>query len=193
MNKNFPDKWDNAKDKVTIKLINTNLNQALLAAYVHRDLIELGLSITYVLKTRKGLSEEISKDVLDMWGITEEDLYSAALDTVRNDVYVIPLESLLGTISLTKPFSYCVTNRYEKFGASSILLDEVREVIAKKLGGDYYIVPSSVHEMIAMRSENATPEGLLELVKEVNGMLHAGEFLAESVYYCTSNKMVKVA
>ena len=55
--------------------------------------------------------------------------------------------------------------------------------LSKKVGTDLYILPSSVHEVIAVSTDMGTPETLSEMVREVNGtQVSEEEQLSDHVY-----------
>ena len=55
--------------------------------------------------------------------------------------------------------------------------------LCEKIGTDLYILPSSVHEVIAVSSELGTPDELSQMVREVNGSQVAPEEqLSDHVY-----------
>ena len=45
---------------------------------------------------------------------------------------------------------YVLTNRYRNFGAACLLYEGCLERIGEKLGGEFYVLPSSVHEVIIL-------------------------------------------
>ncbi|MCR5210862.1 MAG: DUF5688 family protein [Lachnospiraceae bacterium] len=78
-----------------------------------------------------------------------------------------------------------VSNSLKYFGAACMLYENVLSELAKRIGGGFYLLPSSVHEFIAVdeRYVNA-PEELAEMVKEVNAtQVRPDEVLTDSVYH----------
>ena len=61
--------------------------------------------------------------------------------------------------------SYVLTNT--NLASSKISLEELDEA-AKKMNGDFYILPSSIHELLAVPVSTAEIEELRQMVKEVN-------------------------
>ena len=57
-------------------------------------------------------------------------------------------------------------------------------MIAEKVGGDYFVLPSSVHEVLIMpKSEDMDPKELRNMVQDVNATQVAeGEILSDQVY-----------
>lgn len=48
------------------------------------------------------------------------------------------------------PVMYVMTNPKKRFGAAVILQEKYLENVAEQIGGSYYILPSSIHELIAV-------------------------------------------
>lgn len=79
-----------------------------------------------------------------------------------------------------------VTNAEAYYGASALLFEDTLFSFAEILGKNYYIIPSSVHELILMPGEdNQIPEQkLVDMVREVNNdMLSSREFLTDDIFY----------
>ncbi len=78
---------------------------------------------------------------------------------------------------------YIISNKSKINGAASMFYEDALSGLCEKLGTDLYILPSSVHEVIAVSSEMGTPEELSQMVREVNGSQVAPEEqLSDHVY-----------
>ena len=77
------------------------------------------------------------------------------------------------------------------FGAASLLYPGVVDSFARKVGGDFYILPSSIHEVILLpEGGRETRNQLYEMVAYANYRMGDKEkFLSGSVYYYDSKKM----
>ena len=83
------------------------------------------------------------------------------------------------------PKMYVVGNETKSYGASAILYEDFLLDFAKKLQCDFYILPSSVHEVILLPVENEENEiyKLKEMVYEVNHTeLPEEDILSDSIY-----------
>lgn len=62
---------------------------------------------------------------------------------------------------------------------------DIQDMIAKKLNGDYYVLPSSRHEVILLPEEDAMPlEEMTELVQSVNrSEVSEEDFLSDQVQH----------
>lgn len=77
------------------------------------------------------------------------------------------------------------------FGAASLLYPGILQEISRKLKSGFYILPSSVHEVILLpQGGTETKERLQELVNSANQkMKDKSGFLSEHVYYYDRNNM----
>ena len=66
------------------------------------------------------------------------------------------------------PQMYVLTNARKLHGANIMLYKEYLEIAAEKMNGDFYILPSSIHELLAVPVSTAELEELRQMVKEVN-------------------------
>ncbi len=80
---------------------------------------------------------------------------------------------------------YVLTNRKKLYGAACMLYPEVLKNFSEKLGQDFYVLPSSVHEVILVPANSeADQESLREIVTDINRTQVAEEeILADSVYF----------
>lgn len=63
---------------------------------------------------------------------------------------------------------YVITNESKLFGATSMLYEETLYELAEKIGSDLYILPSSIHEVIAVSADFGSPDEWAEMVYESN-------------------------
>ena len=85
---------------------------------------------------------------------------------------------------------YIMTNRQEVNGASVLLYDDVLQTFALKKKTDFYILPSSIHEVILVPSDRIdNPSDLFTMVEDANRTVVAlGDILSDSVYYYNREK-----
>lgn len=149
-------------------------------------------------------SEDMARYGLDRF--SEEELYNLALENtkrlfpgcIRNimgilaesgcpvpDIEDIPAEERLYVITNTKGIS----------GATSILYNGILKEMADAIGGDFYIIPSSIHEVLCISSNGKDAESLKCLVGEVNNdIVDNQDRLSYSVYlYEVESGSIKVA
>ncbi|MDO5410683.1 MAG: DUF5688 family protein [Lachnospiraceae bacterium] len=83
------------------------------------------------------------------------------------------------------PEMFVLTNQSRCNGAAAILYDNALQQAADHIGGSFYILPSSIHEVILLPDEeDFEPANLIEMVKEINSNdVAATERLSDTIYY----------
>jgi peptide subunit release factor 1 (eRF1) len=87
---------------------------------------------------------------------------------------------------------YVMTNSTNSNGSIYMTDRDVLDDFAEKMSSNFYIIPSSVHEVILYPDdEMLSKEQLQEMVSEVNRyVLSDVEYLSDSVYYYDRDKKV---
>lgn len=85
---------------------------------------------------------------------------------------------------------FVLTNKQKLYGAACMLYPEVLKNFAEKMRQDFYVLPSSVHEVILVPANAGTDqESLREIVTDINRTQVAeDEVLADSVYFYSRNR-----
>lgn len=191
--------FDQIKERLFLKLLNEE---------VHREIVEKGPSVRIVdLVAVYGLllnSDEegcmtmhVNHQMLERWGIEEAKLFEWALENTRKlfGVKMVPLSKVIkGYLNADdvkgiqseglNDEMYVITNKDGSYGASMILMPNVLNALAEKIGKDLILIPSSVHEMMAFGADDKYSVKLLnELIREVNKTLNPLEVLAEHAYF----------
>ena len=82
-----------------------------------------------------------------------------------------------------------MTNKRRKYGASILLFEDELAAVAEKMHGDFYILPSSVHEVLAVPEDLMKDQELKEMVKNINDSEVAEEeILSYTIYKYNCNK-----
>ena len=127
---------------------------------------------------------------MQRWGISRKKLYQTAAENMADTpVYLEQMEDFLEEYGLEVPKSgmYVLSCGEKEFGAAVIVNSNVMKDCARRLGEDYYVLPSSIHEVILLPKSLATcHEDLDELVQEVNETCVSQEdYLSDHAYlYC---------
>ena len=193
---------DKAKDNIIFQLINTEKNKNLLSNVPHRQFLDLSIIYRWLVnEDEEGISSAmIHNSLAEKLGLSEEELFELALDNTKR--IMTPAvrtmwEVLFGAKGMPPTFGeipednqiYVISNSKNINGAGSILYEEKLHELAEKIGTDLYILPSSVHEVIAVSSEIGTPEKLSEMVRKVNGTdVAEEEQLSDHVYFYDKEK-----
>ncbi len=193
------------KEHVIFQLVNTEQNKEMLANMPHREFKDLSIIYKVVLKmTDEGLySTAVTNKYAEHEDITEPDLFKCA---AKNTKELFPpviksmadvireifskdgmpteiAEAMVGEIS-DDQMMYVITNDVGINGAVSMLYEDGLHDLAEHLGSDLYILPSSIHEVIAVSADMGNPNELAEMVSEVNmSVVSIGDRLSNQVYY----------
>ena len=155
--------FNGIKDRVLCKLVNREQNKLILEKCPNRDFFDL--AIVYYCVEMSSDNEYgswlVTNAVFDEWNVTEEELFDAAISNLKNQVEwkIIDIWDLLAEMTgdtyypqefdkdYDGPKMYVLTNDIKIFGASAMLDDKVLFEFARK-HGNFYILPSSIHELI---------------------------------------------
>ena len=79
---------------------------------------------------------------------------------------------------------FVLTNREQYLGASVLLRGDYLEKIADAMDEDFYIIPSSIHEILILRyDESIDPCELVRVIRDVNAnVVEEQEVLSDSLY-----------
>lgn len=195
------------KDQVVMMLINTEQNREMLADLPHREFQDLSVIYRYVIsQNEQGMTSfKVTNELMEQAGMTPEELFQYAAENTKKmfpprikrmedvmfgmmDEEGIPDEvaDLFQTDRNPKESMWVISNSRGINGAVSMLYDENLNKLADRIGTDLYIMPSSVHEVIAVSVEmgNGNPEELAEMVQEANmSVVELEDRLSNNVYH----------
>lgn len=119
--------------------------------------------------------------------VTTEQIYRAKANTVRNVVIGDMIDVMLGGgygIDDWEPsdeLMNVVTTVDRADGAGILYCSEFLKAMRDMIG-EYYILPSSIHDILFVPKEAGERDALVNLVCEVNATLSDNEFLADDVF-----------
>ena len=188
--------FEKVKDKIVCKLVSYEKNQYILSMVPHRRFLDLAVVYYYKLEDPVigKASILIQNAHLELWGIGQGILQELA---DQNTLKLLPYE-FLGIEELMKritgvgiPYDvpdpvklYVLTNTEQYYGAVNMTFGCVLDAVYQKLGRDYYVLPSSIHECMILEAEGSmTPGALRMMVEEINAeCVEESEVLGNSVY-----------
>lgn len=204
--------YEVVKGEIFPRLVNLEKNTTRLqnVPYMQRE----DLAITYHVKVsgnRDSIgSLMITNELMEVYGVTKEKLHIQAMENMErlSSPVFLPLGEMIVDV-MTEDFGrnegvsqeeakeyvkdmiptggpnvYCLTNQYKMNGAVGIMSESIQQMVADRVGGDYYVLPSSVHEvLIVPQSAGMDPEELTDMVNTVNeGCVMQDEILSDHVY-----------
>ena len=181
------------KDKVFFSLINAEQNRELLNTVPHREFEDLAIVYRWNIGAGSDgvYTNLVDNDLAKKEGLTENDLYNAANKNTK-ELFPVLVKNMNEFISeimfgdselsgeMEEEFKevmmetqdersmYVITNESKLFGATSMLYEETLYELAEKIGSDLYILPSSIHEVIAVSADFGSPDEWAEMVYEIN-------------------------
>nr|DAG03580.1 MAG TPA: Protein of unknown function (DUF1444) [Siphoviridae sp. ctVOP12] len=193
------EKWIDRKfilDHVEYQLVNAERNAEKLKDIPGKKIADLVAIYRVVVSADEDamMSYVLTKANLDRSGISFEELDEAAKKNTEKSGFSVRTMSevmceLMGVNVGQEieepdgPQMYILTNARKLHGANIMLYKEYLEIAAEKMNGDFYIIPSSIHELIAVPVSVYGLEELREMVKEANdNQLAPEETLGYEVY-----------
>lgn len=198
--------YEEIRERVVFKLIHCSKNKLLLRQVPYMEVLDLAI-VFYVLldlDKRGTASIQICNEHLEMWGISKDDLFLTSIQNVRK---ILPAEfftmqhaieqmlevteddeaeNLLDEVRREKrDVMYILTNPSRNYGAACMMYPHVLEMIGDILREDFYVLPSSVHEVIIVPDSKALEqEEMDEMVVEINEtQVEPEEVLSDHAYF----------
>lgn len=185
--------YEGVKDRIVFKLINTVKNRKFLNSVPHIPFLDLS-AVFYVLleATEEGTAAmTVNRSHMEQWGIQTAELWE---DAVRNSRRLLPAEfftmnyalkemlrgsadcaeedaaeNLLVRNTCSRDGMYVLSNKYRNYGAACIAYPHVMEMIGGILKTNYYVLPSSVHEVVIVPCCGSISMAELDdMVKDIN-------------------------
>ena len=201
----FDSLYGDANEKVVFQHVNTEQNRSFLEQVPHREFQDLSIIYKVVVNVDdRGIqSTNVTNSLAKRLGMNEEQLFKCAAENTRrifppklrsmNDVMKdmflrdgMPEEIAEMMISEVPPEQtlWVISNDRGINGAVTMLYENELHELAENLESDLYILPSSVHEVLAVSTELTEPEELAQMVAEVNMQEVAlEERLSNQVYH----------
>ena len=194
--------FKNVKDRICFKLVNREKNAELLADIPYVEYQDLAV-VFYILvsKDKNGITSiTVRNSLMDMWGMDADILYHLAKKNTQrlfrgrvSSMMEVMAEIISDSADAFEDSAfpmYVATNVFKMNGACILLYDGVLKKFAEKIGGDFYILPSSVHEVIFVPANgDMDARYLIQMVKEVNATEVApDEVLSDNVYIYHADK-----
>lgn len=193
------EKWIDRKfilDHVEYRLVNAERNAEKLKDIPGKKIADLVAIYRVVASAGEDgmMSYVLTKAILDRSEISFEELDEAAKKNTEKSGFSVRTMSevmceLMGVNVGQEieepdgPQMYILTNARKLHGANIMLYKEYLEIAAEKMNGDFYIIPSSIHKLIAVPVSAQGLEELREMVKAVNdNQLAPEEILGYEVY-----------
>lgn len=189
--------YGKAKEYLCVRIVNTKANRKRLTQMPHQELEDLSLTLALCFPLdgrREDGSVEVTDELMGIWGMEEETLFQQAWRNMekRQPPVLQDMGAMFGNLLAggadfshkTEGQMFVLTNQGMRYGASALACPGVMEKISRLFPEGFYILPSSIHEvLIVPKDGELVPKELGNLVREVNQIeVSSDEVLSDRVY-----------
>ena len=198
--------YESVKKGIVYKLVNTAKNKELLEDVPHMEFLDLSVVFQYLIQNEHfgTASILIHNAHMKLWDISVEELYQVAdantqklqgyelrsmIDAIR-DLLAMDTTGEVADIEYMEEHAdnvpmYVLSNKNKVGGASCILYDGLLADFATAIGGNFYVIPSSIHEVLLLPADNKDEqEEIKAMIKEINDtQVRTEEILSDSLYF----------
>lgn len=202
--------FNQVKDNIICKLINGDMNEEYLADKPYTQIEDM--AVIYVIDLGSGaeghMSSPITYDLMKRYGVDTQMLHEIAIHNLaKSEIVFKSMKDALMEIMFPDGVSeedplaeilsaedeipmYVLSNAEKLNGAASVLDKDTMETISEMLGGDFVVIPSSIHEVIILpMDDNVDKDELEGIIREVNtGQVAPEERLSYHAYQYDSGK-----
>ena len=192
--------FEQVKGKLVPRLVNADMNAALLEGRPHKLVADLAVTYCVILdQSFDGTaSVAVTNDLMNSWAVTLDELHEVAISNLT-DVLTSTFKGMTEVMSEMMGMSkedmemmdmstdeeqmYVLSNTMKMNGASALLDKKIMEEIVETFG-EFYILPSSIHEVLIVPVKSGMDiETLENMVCEVNDtQVQLEERLSDHVY-----------
>lgn len=189
----FFDDLDRAAPFIGCSLINADVNRRRLEGVPYRRIGEFALSYNLRVSDGEGGSyvTQITDEMMQAWDIDEDALYDRAVRNMNFPGNFVLRKARGNDDDPEDDGVFLLTIKGGVYGATVLVSDEVKKKVAGYLGGDYYIVPASVHElMVVSKKYIPDPENLRSIVRRAGeaAIGRSDAFLSSNLYEYDTSK-----
>ena len=173
--------WEKIKDKVTVRVIGVSRNTELLKEVPCRLFGDIALIYQVSVKAPDDtlMTVRITNNLMKQYDISEPQLYDTAMENSQRLQKVTcrpmgeAIGDLLGTMDDPEVYEapaklYVLSNESLQFGAAALFYPGVIEKIGKSIPEGFYILPSSIHEVLILPKNQGEKAMLENMVQEIN-------------------------
>lgn len=191
-------------ERVVCQLVNKEKNSNRLNDAPYKEVLDLAAIYRCVVtdeENGKG-SFVISNAMMKMYSIDIDELHNAALRNMKDEGFKVrSMAEVIADMMGCEPEDvedgdmYVLNNTSQVNGATIMLYVEYFTELAEKVEDDLYILPSSIHEILAIKASFGKLEELRNMVREVNDtQVSEEERLSYNVYrYSREDRALMIA
>ena len=188
--------YDEMKHSLAVQLVSTEKNKEMLSRVPHKEMADMSMVYRFDLgETSNGNATIlITNQLLQNYGISADQLHAdamtyapmmhpASIRSMESVFFGIPEEETIEPEGMPK--LYVVTNEKSMNGAGVITYPDFMEQATEKMGGSFYILPSSIHEVLIMKdTPDVNVNSLVDMVTSINAtQVMPEDQLTDNVYH----------
>ncbi|MCD8150416.1 MAG: DUF5688 family protein [Clostridiales bacterium] len=191
--------YDRMKRLLTIDVVGKELNSDMLEQIPHKDMADLSVVYRIVVAEKPGIDRAsivVTNEMLDRYGVTPEQLHRDAVENTARSKPVV-VRSMQEVLSEMMPADMpmpgpepavpflVATNTDMFYGAGVIAYPDFMEQVSETVKGDFFVLPSSVHEVLILKDDGMKDfQDLEDMVCEVNNSaVSPEEKLSDHAYH----------
>ena len=200
--------YSQMKEKLAMEVVSAERNAELLETVPHKNIEDMAVVYRIVLDSSdEGRSSIlITNKMLDSYGISAEQLHNDAMQIapeirpavikgmseVMAEMMGAEQAEMLGLAHSQDEPMLVATVPDKTQGAGILAYENFMDQAAERVGGDFFILPSSIHEILIVKDDGNFDRAALEqMVKEVNATTVSPEDkLTDSVYHYDSKDRI---
>lgn len=197
--------YENMKEKLSVEVISADANADLLANVPHDRMEDLAVVYRFVMESSEDgrASILVTNNLMDRMGVSHEQLRSDALENspeirpvvimgmneVMKEMMGPEVYEVFGIPDDAEEKMYVATVPDKNSGAGVIAYQDFMDQAAERVGGDFFVLPSSINEILLVPDNgDMTADALRDMVKDVNAKeVSPEERLSDNVYHYDSN------
>ena len=185
------------RSRLIVRLLNRKTNESILNEMPHLPFLDLAITFHLLVEEKENGTKSV-RVTNKLWeayiGDSILQMYQQALLNTERlfPAHMVQMEKLLhlSEIGISSGL-FIVSNPHGIYGAAVLLYEGIQEKIGKILGEAYYVIPSSVHEVLVIRESDVTDiEMLKSTILEVNRTQVGEEDILSNLLYKYENKQL---
>ena len=193
--------YGNVKGNLMMQVIPVEPNKEKLEQIPHKTIEDIAVVYRIDVSDSRhhNASTLVTNQMMEHFGITPEQLHQDAVasqmanrpPTLKN-MSEMMAEMSGGMMDMPESPMWVATVEGGVNGAAAVQVPEFMDQAAEKLGGNFFVLPSSIHECLFIKDDGEFQRPQLEeMVQSVNATeVSAADFLSDSVYHYDSEARV---
>ena len=202
--------YSQMKEKLAMEVVSAEANKEMLENVPHQNMEDMAVVYRFILSSddEGRASVLVTNQILENMGVTPEQLHADAMENapqikpaeikgmseVMAEMMGIEQAEMMGIVPMDPKDEqmFVATVPDKVHGAGVLAYQDFMDQAAERVGGDFFILPSSIHEVLIVPDNGKMDlKDLENMVKEVNATQVApADKLTDSVYHYDSQAKI---